>query len=95
MYVLYVDMICSLSFQVMLWVLASLLALVDGSVAGRDREESLPAILRSSERMAWYPTNHPQAQEEEEETDDPTSWAGLFGECATKRLFSRTNSCQV
>ncbi|XP_031430312.1 neurturin isoform X2 [Clupea harengus] len=66
------------TWRVMLWVLASLLALVDGSVAGRDREESLPAILRSSERMAWYPTNHPQAQEEEEETDDPTSWAGLF-----------------
>ncbi|XP_041914031.1 glial cell line-derived neurotrophic factor [Alosa sapidissima] len=65
------------TWRVTLWVLASLLALVDGSVAGRDRKESLPAVLRSSERMAWHPANDPQAQEEEE-TDDRTSWATLF-----------------
>lgn len=67
------------TWRVMLWVLASLLALADGSVAGRDRKESLPAVLRSSVRMAWHPANDPQAQEEEEETDDRSSWAGLFG----------------
>lgn len=80
----------------MLWVLASLVALVDGSVAGRDRdlgEESSPAVLRSSERMAWQPASQPEAQEEEEETDDVTSWAGVFGEwtdwpAATKNLFN-------
>ncbi|KAL2089937.1 hypothetical protein ACEWY4_014625 [Coilia grayii] len=66
------------TWRVMLWVLASLLALVDGSVARRDREESSPAVLRSSETMAWQPANQPEAQEETEETDDQTSWAGLF-----------------
>lgn len=78
----------------MLWVLASLLALADGSVAGRDRQESLPAVLRSSARMAWHPANDPQAQEEEEETDDRSSWAELLGECADIQSNNKASSQQ-
>lgn len=73
-------------------MLASLLALADGSVAERDRKESLPAVLRSSVRMAWQPANDPQAQEEEEETEDRSSWAGLFGECADILSQQQSNS---
>lgn len=79
----------------MLWVLASLLALADGSVAGKDRKEYLPAVLRSSARMAWEPANDPQAQEEEELTDDRSSWAGLFGEFADMQSNNKASPQQT
>ncbi|XP_036374693.1 artemin [Megalops cyprinoides] len=65
--------------QVMLWMLSSLLALVDGAFPGESRRaEPSPVVGRVQDEVGWHPTNIPEVEELEEGGNIQSSWDGSY-----------------
>ncbi|XP_064186712.1 neurturin isoform X1 [Anguilla rostrata] len=68
------------NWKVMLWVVASLLALADGVLLGGARRvEPSPVTARVPDKVGWHPADIPEVEELGEGREIRSAWVGLFG----------------
>ncbi|XP_028857158.1 uncharacterized protein artn [Denticeps clupeoides] len=73
------------NWRVTLWVLVSLLTQVEGTFTGAEKglEDSHTSVMKTTDRMAWYPHDYSEGQNEKEAEKATTSLSGLFGDVST------------